>query len=62
MAEPMAGPPSGFDHDRIEKAVREILFAIGRTPIATGSGTPRPAWPARSPSSSPAWASGPKTR
>ncbi|MEU7689993.1 GTP cyclohydrolase I FolE [Microbispora hainanensis] len=36
MAEPMAGPPSGFDHDRIEKAVREILFAIGEDPDRDG--------------------------
>ncbi|MEU8175397.1 GTP cyclohydrolase I FolE [Microbispora hainanensis] len=36
MAEPMAGPPPGFDHDRIEKAVREILFAIGEDPDRDG--------------------------
>ncbi|GIH66960.1 MULTISPECIES: GTP cyclohydrolase I FolE [Microbispora] len=36
MAEPMVGPPPGFDHDRIEKAVREILFAIGEDPDRDG--------------------------
>ncbi|MGI5153827.1 GTP cyclohydrolase I FolE [Microbispora sp. CA-102843] len=37
MAEPnVAGPPPGFDHDRIEKAVREILFAIGEDPDRDG--------------------------
>ncbi|WP_260616079.1 GTP cyclohydrolase I FolE [Microbispora sp. KK1-11] len=36
MAEPMAGPPPGFDHGRIEKAVREILFAIGEDPDRDG--------------------------
>ncbi|TQS18152.1 GTP cyclohydrolase I FolE [Microbispora hainanensis] len=32
----MVGPPPGFDHDRIEKAVREILFAIGEDPDRDG--------------------------
>ncbi|WP_319019184.1 GTP cyclohydrolase I FolE [Microbispora sitophila] len=37
MAEPnVVGPPPGFDHDRIEKAVREILFAIGEDPDRDG--------------------------
>ncbi|GGO25999.1 GTP cyclohydrolase 1 [Microbispora rosea subsp. aerata] len=36
MAEPMVGPPPGFDHERIEKAVREILFAIGEDPDRDG--------------------------
>ncbi|WP_259405800.1 GTP cyclohydrolase I FolE [Microbispora sp. H10830] len=36
MAEPMVGPPPGFDHDRIEKAVREILLAIGEDPDRDG--------------------------
>ncbi|WP_405087519.1 GTP cyclohydrolase I FolE [Microbispora sp. NBC_01389] len=37
MAEPHpAGPPSGFDHGRIEKAVREILLAIGENPDRDG--------------------------
>ncbi|MBD3140822.1 GTP cyclohydrolase I FolE [Microbispora bryophytorum] len=30
------GPPPGFDHDRIQKAVREILFAIGEDPDRDG--------------------------
>ncbi|GLW25083.1 GTP cyclohydrolase I FolE [Microbispora triticiradicis] len=37
MAEPHAAePPSGFDHGRIEKAVREILIAIGENPDRDG--------------------------
>ncbi|MBP2704297.1 GTP cyclohydrolase I FolE [Microbispora sp. RL4-1S] len=32
----MALPPPGFDHDRIEKAVREILVAIGEDPDRDG--------------------------
>ncbi|KAA9373947.1 GTP cyclohydrolase I FolE [Microbispora cellulosiformans] len=37
VAEPhAAGTPSGFDHGRIEKAVREILLAIGENPDRDG--------------------------
>ncbi|RGA02905.1 GTP cyclohydrolase I FolE [Microbispora triticiradicis] len=37
VAEPHAAePPSGFDHGRIEKAVREILIAIGENPDRDG--------------------------
>ncbi|GGO31175.1 GTP cyclohydrolase I FolE [Microbispora bryophytorum] len=36
MAAPTVGPPPGFDHDRIQKAVREILFAIGEDPDRDG--------------------------
>lgn len=37
MAEPhVAGSVPGFDHGRIEKAVREILFAIGEDPDRDG--------------------------
>ncbi|WP_310738250.1 MULTISPECIES: GTP cyclohydrolase I FolE [unclassified Microbispora] len=37
MADPHAAePPSGFDHGRIEKAVREILIAIGENPDRDG--------------------------
>jgi GTP cyclohydrolase IA len=32
----MAPIPPGFDHDRIEKAVREILYAIGEDPDRDG--------------------------
>jgi GTP cyclohydrolase I len=36
VAAPTVGPPPGFDHDRIQKAVREILFAIGEDPDRDG--------------------------
>ncbi|MEV7806874.1 GTP cyclohydrolase I FolE [Microbispora sp. NPDC088329] len=37
MAEPhVAASHPGFDHDRIEKAVREILYAIGEDPDRDG--------------------------
>ena len=51
----------GFDHDRIEKAVREILIAIGEDPDRDGLRDTPPGWPACTPSSSPASASGPRT-
>ena len=44
---------SSVDKARIERAVREILYAIGEDPAREGLSTRRSAWPRPTPTSSP---------